>query len=116
MAGVTDLATSLQCAHSGSKTPSSTAKLTLKGSSVLVAAELTGFPWDGMCQYTAPNGTKKPCESVTVVVPGTSSRLTVGGRPVLLTSVSAITDNLDAGLPSRLAITPASGHTTLTAL
>lgn len=83
--------------HGGNVSVTSSAKLKVNGNSVLVRSSVEGKPVAG-CQ-TPNDSTKslKTCTSATSVTAGEASKLTVGGQPALLDTVTGITDGNPPG-------------------
>jgi len=108
MAGVVITSGVLKCSDSGQATMTSSAKLTVSSTAVVLATDLSTFkPYTG-CQFKTPNGTPKVCASTTTTSGGTAQKLTVGGKPVLLDDLKAQTDNLSS-------VTLTAGQSKLTA-
>ncbi len=100
----------LTCAHAGSPTLSSSAKLNAGGAPVIQFSSLSTFtPYTG-CTYVNPGGTNQPCAAVTVNSGGQASKLTVGGQPALLDDLVAQTEN-----PPNTPYTVTAGQSKLTA-
>lgn len=68
----------------------------IQGGNVLCEGDLSGAPIVGCTQPPSP-GTK-PCTLVVSTLPGSSApTVTVGGRPVLLSTLSGLTDGVPPG-------------------
>lgn len=96
--------------HGGTVTVMPSPKLLVQGSGVLVETSLTGVA-TGTCTNVPPPQTKKPCTGVTAIITGRSLKLTVGGSPVLLDTLTGTTDGVP---PGTLAVT--ANQTKLTAV
>jgi hypothetical protein len=102
MGNVVTKSTAITCAHQGTMTLKSTDKLTIQSVPALLAES------DGT-SLTCPNKDSATMCKQVISVTGASKKLTVGGRPLLITPV-VITTN---GTPSALAPTsPPSKLTT----
>jgi hypothetical protein len=86
------------CIHAGQVQliPRQTTVL-ISGSPVLCEGDLSGAPIAGCAQ--PPSISSKPCTTVVSTIPGISSnpRVTVGGKPVLIQTLSGITDGVPPG-------------------
>lgn len=85
------------CIHGGQVTliPKQTT-VTIQGNPVLREGDLSGAPIIGCLQPPSP-GTK-PCTMVISTLPGSASlRVTAAGLPVLLATLSGITDGVPPG-------------------
>jgi hypothetical protein len=95
-ANVLTEATTLSCAHKGTVSKSSTAKLQVGGDPVLLEEQVPswtippGVP-PGCARINTQAG-EKPCTKVASPTDGTAAKLTVGGSKVLLDSLQATTD------------------------
>jgi hypothetical protein len=88
----------LTCAHGGQLTvQASTSKLTAGGSPVLVEADLLAATVSG-CSNTNANAGQTPCLTITSILSGASTALTVDGQPVMLATAKGLT-NATPGLP-----------------
>jgi hypothetical protein len=85
MAGVLTVASTVTCTHGAAVEISSSAKLTVGGSAVLLRDGVEGKTVD-----SCPANT--PCKTVTAVTAGEASKLTAGGAPVLLDGLVAATN------------------------
>jgi hypothetical protein len=87
----------IMCSHGGQVTliPKQ-AQTTIQGGSVLCEGDLSGAPIVGCLQPPSP-GTK-PCTMVVSTLPGSSApTVMVLGRPVLLETLSGLTDGVPPG-------------------
>jgi hypothetical protein len=85
------------CAHGGQVTlvPRQTT-VTISGNHVLREGDLSGAPIVGCLQPPTPS--TKPCTTVISTLPGSAStRVTAAGLPVLLATLSGITDGVPPG-------------------
>lgn len=99
--------------HGGTVTTTSTAKLTVGGKPVLVASSLGPIPAPGgtPCATVVAAG-ETPCTAVVTVLPASvASKLTVGGSPVVLETLTGTTNGVPPG-----ALSAAANQTTLTAV
>lgn len=118
MAAVVTIAGSVTCGHPASQPPpehgraalSGAGRLTVDGKPVLLFSSAAGLgPYTG-CSYD--DGTLKgPCARTTVLGGGSSAKLTVGGAPVLLVSLDAISGEPPPPAP----VTVSAGQSKLTA-
>jgi hypothetical protein len=81
--------------HGGTVSTSSSNKLTVNGSAVLTADGVSGKSVVG-CQTPTSNSTQ-PCKNVGSVMSGLASKLTTGGKPVVLEGVAGATDGVPPG-------------------
>jgi hypothetical protein len=99
------------CAHGGQVmlTPRQT-QVTIAGNPVLREGDLSGAPIVGCLQV--PSLATKPCTTVISTLPGSAStRVTAVGAPVLLATLSGITD----GVPPGTIMVVSPGQTTVQA-
>jgi hypothetical protein len=85
------------CSHGGkvTLTPGQTT-VSIQGGAVLCEPDLVGAPIVGCAQPATPSS--KPCTTVASTTPGSSSpRVSVGGRPVYLDTLSGLTDGVPPG-------------------
>jgi hypothetical protein len=114
-------ASSVTCMHGGGVATSSDAKLTVGPAKdpVLLQSGVVGkaFKAESPCPIQDnPNAGTKQCAHVTAVTGGTSSKLRVGGQPVLLASLTGTTDGLPPPPPPASQLGPAvAGQATLRA-
>jgi hypothetical protein len=97
MPPVVTTSATIMCVHGGQVTliPKQT-QVTISGSPVLREGDLSGAPIIGCAQPPSP-GTK-PCTMVVSTLPGSASmRVTAAGLPVLLATLSGITDGVPPG-------------------
>lgn len=117
MPAVITTQSTLKCAHQGNVTLSaSQSRLTVGGAAVLVQGDLDGAGVSGCPTPTTPpppGPANKPCTSVTSAVAGTSLRLKVGGKAVLLASVAGTTDGVLANVAPQPWSVLSAGHTKL---
>ena len=94
-------ATTVSCSHQGTVSKSSTAKLQVAGSPVLLEKQVpswtipTGSVPPGCTRIKTQAG-EVPCTKVTQPTKGAAAKLTVGGSKVLLDSLQATTNGLPA--------------------
>jgi hypothetical protein len=93
MPNVLTVGSSVQCAHSGTVTlKGSQTQLTVDGQAVLVDGDLDKASIAG-CKVVASN-TTQPCKTVTGVLVGKSTTLSVGGKPAMLDTAMGTTDGV----------------------
>ncbi|MEU0740851.1 hypothetical protein [Streptomyces sp. NPDC006134] len=92
----------LACSHGGRRRlTGGDPRMTVRGSGVLTAGAEAGIafgsaaqPVPGMitpCTGTNPSGGPAPCLTTATLPPGLSAKLTVGGKPVLLSTARGVT-------------------------
>jgi hypothetical protein len=111
MAFAVTTASTITCPHTGTVSPSSSAKLTVGGNPVVPSDQVTSWVIAG-CTWPTDNKGDVTCASVTTASGGQSQKLTVGGVAVLLDSVSAQT----SGLPGPFMLSVSAGQTKLEAV
>jgi hypothetical protein len=87
----------ITCVHGGEVqlVPTQTS-VTIRGASVLCEPDLVGAVIVGCAQ--APSPGTKPCTTVVSILPGsTSPKVTVGGRPAYVATLSGLTDSVPPG-------------------
>ncbi len=98
MANVLTEGSSLVCAHQGKVTlTASQSALTVDGKKVIVQSDLMGAPISGCANVTNPVTGTKQCMTVTSVMAGMATKLTAGGKPVMLDSAQGMTDGSGPG-------------------
>lgn len=92
------IASDVECGHKGVVEVTSSVKLTVNGSPVLLEASVASMPvTPGTCA-TQQTSTTSPCKTVTSVLPPSlATKLTVGGKPVVLDSLKGLTDGVPPG-------------------
>ncbi|HUO72194.1 MAG TPA: hypothetical protein VMU39_15610 [Solirubrobacteraceae bacterium] len=87
----------IMCQHQGTVTLTSTqAKVVIEGGEILCEPDLVGAPIVGCTQPASTSS--KPCTQVVTTTPGSASeKVTVGGRPVYLSTLSGMTDGVPPG-------------------
>jgi len=87
----------IMCSHGGRVTlVPKQAQVLIQGGSVLCEGDLSGAPIVGCLQ--APSPSTKPCTMVVSTLPGSSApTVLVLGRPVLLQTLSGMTDGVPPG-------------------
>jgi hypothetical protein len=109
------VSSTVQCGHLGPVTVSSSAKLTVGGNAVLLQSGVAGQPINSAACLNPippanPSGVK--CSAVVSVLPvSLAQKLTVGGQPVVLDSLTGLTNGVPPG--SLLAV---AGQAKLTAV
>jgi|SRR5689334_16855960 hypothetical protein len=72
-------------------------QVTVQGGAALCEPDLVGAPIAGCAQPVTPSS--KPCTLVVSTLPGSSSpKVTVGGRPVYLETLTGMTDGVPPGV------------------
>lgn len=105
------IASTVQCGHFGTVAVSSSTKLTVSGSAVLIQTGVAGKSVAGCTTQVTPGG-NKPCTTVgSVAPPSLALKLTAGGQPVVLDSLVGLTDGVPPG-----ALLGVAGQTKLTTL
>ena len=86
----------VQCGHKGAVQVSSSAKLTIGGNAVLLTSGVMG---SSVANCGTPiSSTTAPCSTVLSVLPTSlAQKLTVGGLPVVLDTLSGLTDGKPPG-------------------
>lgn len=120
MAGVLTTASRVECGHSGSVATTSSAKLTVGGSPVLIhPSSINGKSVAG-CATLPSSDSSGPidvtCTSVSSVTAGAASKLTSGGQPVTLDTLAGATDGLVGKTPNPALGSPDAGQDKLTAI
>jgi hypothetical protein len=116
MPGVLTLASNVKCGHGpGKVSTSSSAKLKVSGSAVLLESGISGKAVVfGSCGIT-PSDKSSKCTQVSSVTAGRATKLKAGGRPVMLDSLAGQTDGkLESVTPQPL-LAATAGQTKLTA-
>ncbi|AIE86497.1 hypothetical protein [Fimbriimonas ginsengisoli] len=104
----------VQCAHGAKIALTSDAKLSVGGAKVLLLAGIQGATVNGCTNPTDPNTSSLTCATVATAT-GTATKLTVGGKPVVLDSLSGTTNGTPP--PSGASISVADvGHQKLKAV
>ncbi len=97
MPGVLTLNSSVTCGHSGTVQTTSSTKLTVDGAKVLLLSGISGKGINGCLTVNSVDGNTikdDPCGSVVAAIPGESSKLTAGGTPVAVDTLSGTTDGI----------------------
>ena len=85
-------ASTLQCVHGGTVVVTASQQLlTAASSPVLVEVDLRSATVSG-CTNTVASLSQKPCTTITSLLVGASTTLTVNGQPVLLETARGLTD------------------------
>ena len=85
------------CGHQGqAQLRAGQSKLTVGGSKVLVDGDLSGAMLSGCTTPTNPVTGTKQCLTVSSALGGVATKLTVGGKGVLLDQIAGTTDGLPA--------------------
>jgi hypothetical protein len=87
----------IPCGHGGAVQVTSTAKLTVNGGPALLLDGISGKPIAGCLTTPASDAsgpTAKQCLNVTSVGAGAAGKLTAGGSPVMLDTVTGGSDGL----------------------
>lgn len=97
MTGVLTTGSNVVCGHGGTVSTSGAAKLKVSGNPVLLKAGIAGKSVSGCGTPPASDvsgPTAIPCSSVTSVATGEATKLTMGGTPVMLDTLSGQTDGM----------------------
>jgi hypothetical protein len=115
MPGVLTLASNVTCGHSpGRVQTSSSAKLTVNRSRALVQTGIAGRPVAACGTVSDPNSGTVTCTSVTSVTTGNAVKLTAGGAPIMLDTLSGGTNGTVSSTPQVL-LSATAGQAKLTA-
>jgi hypothetical protein len=114
MAYVLTVSSTVKCAHGGSVSLSSSAKLSVGGKKVVLMSGVQGAPISGCPTPDDTNTPSTKCRTV-VTANGTSTKLKVGGQPVVLDSLSGTTDGTPPPTGASFSVSDA-GHTKLKAV
>jgi hypothetical protein len=118
MAGVLITNSTVTCGHSGNVTVTSTQKLKVSNSPVLVKAsiESKSIPDCATTPATDASGpTAKPCKTVSSVSSGEATKLKVNGQAVMLDTLSGTTDGMVTKTTPQMLLSATAGQTKLTA-
>src|SRR4051794_18438664 len=118
MAAVLTTASSIQCAHTGTVSTASTAKLSVGGSPVLVFPSSIDAKGISGCT-TAPSSDASgpinvPCTTVSNVSSGRATKLTMSGQPVALDTLACTSNGMLARQSDLPLAAPAANQTKLT--
>ena len=91
MSFVLTTASTVVCGHGGTATVSSTAKLVVGGEKVLLQGEATSWAFDLSCSQKKTDKGEVQCAAILSVTGGVSSKLFVGGVPVLTGDLTGTT-------------------------
>jgi hypothetical protein len=98
----------IDCGHEGTVGTSSAAKLRVDGARVLVE---TGIAGKTISNCTQTGGPPTPCSAVVAITSGRATKLTAGGQPVMLDTLTGTTNG---GPPGALSAT--AGQSRMTAV
>jgi hypothetical protein len=118
MAAVLTTGSNVTCGHKGTVTVMSSAKLSVSGNSVLLKTGIASQPVSGCAivpMPPPPGPVSKKCLTVTSVDSGEATKLTAGGKPVVLETLAGETDGVMAGVTPQLLLSGTAGQTKLTA-
>ena len=91
-------ASDVECGHAGVVSVTGSAKLTVGGQSVLVQSDVASKSISNCTTVTNPQTGTKQCTTVLSVSPTSlATKLTVGGVPVVLASLTGATDGVPPG-------------------
>ena len=107
-------ASTVQCAHAGSVQLSSSAKLSVGGDKVLLMDGVQGASVSGCPTPDDTNAPSTKCRTV-ATASGTATKLKVGGKPVVLESLSGTTDGTPPPTGATISVVNA-GHSKLKAV
>jgi hypothetical protein len=86
----------IRCSHQGQVVMAPGQESTVaEGGPVLCFGDLVGWAIQGCTQPASTNS--KPCTAVVSVAGGTAPTVTVGGKPVYLSSLTGVTDGVPPG-------------------
>src|SRR5258708_18625794 len=106
------------CGHGGTVSTSSSAKLKVSGNPVLLKTGISGQSISGCLTPTMPPppGPKsQKCTSVTSVDSGEATKLTAGGKSVVLDTLAGETDGIVANATPQLLLSATAGQSKLKA-
>lgn len=114
MPAVLTAGSTVVCAHQGTVTlVAGQNKLTVGGQAALVQGDLDGKAIAGCVTVTDPNTSTLLCSTVAAALGGVSTRLTVGGKGVLLDTIQGQTNGTVGGVVQTWSVQDA-GQTRLT--
>jgi hypothetical protein len=92
MAKVLTTGSTVMCKHGGKVATGSTAKLTVNGLPVLLAAGVSGRTVTTCPITDDPNTSTTKCRTVAAIIKGPAVKLKVGGQPVILDTLTGMTN------------------------
>jgi hypothetical protein len=99
----------VQCTHVGSvQLRAGQSKLVVAGSGALVDGDLAGAMISGCITVPDPNTTTTKCLTVSSVENGVATKLTVGGKGVVLDSIQGNTSGTVGGVTQRWSVLSAA--------
>ena len=113
MAGVLTKDSTIKCPDSGEVKTSSTAKLTVSNSAVLLKPDFSSWSISGCGNTTNTNTGTKQCLNTSSLTAGAAQKLTCGSSPVLLDSLQGISDGAP---PPKTLLTATANQSKLTAV
>ncbi|QVN21767.1 hypothetical protein [Burkholderia pyrrocinia] len=114
MPGVLTTASNVTCGHAGSVSTSSSTKLQVNGTAVLLQSGIVGQSIAGCITPNSSNPPSQLCKTVSSVTAGSATKLQANGQPVILDTLAGTTDGVVPNAqPNLLAGT--AGQTKLTA-
>jgi hypothetical protein len=119
MAGVLVTNSTVTCGHSGNVTVTSTQKLKVSNSPVLIKTSIENQSIPDCLTAPASDAsgpTAKPCKTVSSVGSGEATKLKVNGQAVMLDTLSGATDGMVTKVTPQLLLSATAGHTKLTAI
>lgn len=90
------------CGHLGKVQVSSSAKLRVNGQPVLLKSSIENKTVANCGTVPNPNTGAKPCTKVIAVSTGEATKLKVGGKAVILDTLTGDTDGTVGGTPQKL--------------
>jgi hypothetical protein len=103
------------CGHGGTVKVQSASKLTVQGAEVLLMPSgPVAIDTTNVC-LTPQSNTTKPCKNATVTTTQTT-KLTVGGKPLLMMPVAGSSDGMVGGTTPQMLVTAVANQTKLTTL
>lgn len=108
MAYVITEQSTVQCGHQGTVSlTASQSKLKIGGAAALVDGDLAGKTIAGCITVTDPNTGALQCQTVASAIAGVATKLTVGGKGVLLENIQGQTSGTVGGTPQTWSVTAA---------
>jgi hypothetical protein len=118
MPGVLTTASNVTCGHSGSVSTSSSTKLRVSDSAVLLKDGINGKSVSscGITPASDSSGiTASKCTTVSAVTSGTATKLQADGQPVMLDTLAGATDGLMVSKLPQALLSGTAGQSKLTA-
>jgi hypothetical protein len=119
MPGVLTTGSNVTCGHAGTVTTSSTTKLKVNGQPALLKTGIESKSVSTCATPPAsdPSGpTAQPCSSVSSVDTGEATKLTAGGKPVMIDTLTGKTDGMVAKVTPQTLLSATAGQSKLTTI